>query len=489
MKITIQFDPMTVHDLVHYGVEYGISQGAKYIELRYVQQVVEGYSTRNGDILAAGSTETAGIGIRAIANGGIGFVATAKLDMSEIERAVKAAIRLARSSKRKTPLILSDEPAVQTTWKVPVKTAFTDIASEDKLMRVLEADKALISSFDEKTLPYRVIILALETQKKYIANNEGTRVDSDYSLGRYVALLTAKGKKSTEQRTLMRGETGGWEFFESPEFIQAFIDEVNDTKEVADKAERLTFDKPVDVIIGPEVAGIIAHENCGHPSEADRIQGREGMNAGESFWMDIDVGSTRVGSSAVTVIDDPTIPKSGGFYLYDDEGVKARPRHLIKEGFANEILHDRLSAGKAGVKSNGSSRATNYNREPIPRMANTYIAPGNHSFEELLEDVKRGVYLHNFTEWNIDDRRYQSKYVGSYARLIKNGELTDTFIHRPVLEITSRGLFEVIDACSKGFAAWQAICGKSDPGQGIPVWTAGPEAVRLRGIRLGGVPP
>ena len=110
------------------------------------------------------------------------------------------------------------------------------------------------------------------------------------------------------------------------------------------------------------------------------------------------------------------------------------------------------------------------------------------TFDEIVEDIKHGIYMHSFTEWNIDDRRYQSKYVGSYARLIKNGEITDTFVRRPILEITSRGLFEAVDACSKGFAAWQAICGKSDPGQGMPVWTAGPDAVRLRDIRLGGAP-
>jgi TldD protein len=478
---------MTFYDLVHHGVDYGTTQGAKYIELRYVHNVVEGYSTRNGAILAAGSTETAGIGIRALANGGIGFVATSRLEKTEIERAVDAAIRLALASKRKTPLQFSKEPSVQTEWEVSVKTPFVDIHSEDKLNRVLEVDKELIGILDEKTLPYRVIVTALETQRKYIVTNEGTQLESNLSLARYLGLLTAQGEKGTEQRLVMHGETGGWEFIDSPKFIQRIIAEAKDVKEVADKAEHITFDQPIDMLIGPEVAGIIAHENCGHPSEADRIQGREGMNAGESFWMDIDVGTTRVGSPAVTIIDDPTIPKSGGFYLYDDEGVKARPRYLIKDGVANEMLHDRLSAGRAGVQSNGSSRATNYDREPIPRMSNTYIAAGDYSKDELIEDIKNGIYMRNFSEWNIDDRRYQSKYVGSYARLIKDGELTDRFVRRPALEITSRGLFESVDACSKGFDGWTAICGKSDPGQGVPVWTAGPDAVRLRKIRLGGV--
>ena len=478
---------MTFHDLVHHGVDYGTTQGAKYIELRYVNNVVEGYSTRNGDILAAGSTETAGIGIRALASGGIGFAATSRLEKPGIEHAVDAAIQLAQASKRKTPLQFSEEPTVQTKWEVPVKTPFIDIHPEDKLNRVLEVDKELINTVSDRNFPYRVIVTALETQRKYIATNEGTRIESNLSLARYLGLLTAQGEKGTEQRLVMHGETGGWEYIDSPKFVQRFIDEAKELKEVADRAEHITFDQPIDMLIGPEVAGIIAHENCGHPSEADRIQGREGMNAGESFWMDIEVGTTRVGSPAVTIIDDPTIPNSAGFYLYDDEGVKARPRYLIKEGIANEMLHDRLSAARAGVHSNGSSRATNYNREPIPRMANTYIAAGEHTKEELIEDIKYGIYMHNFSEWNIDDRRYQSKYVGSYVRLIKDGEVTDRFVRRPALEITSRGLFEAVDACSKGFDGWTAICGKSDPSQGVPVWTAGPDAVRLRGIRLGGV--
>lgn len=478
---------MTFHDLVHHGVEFGDTNGADYIELRYVRYLTEGYTTQNGDILSAGSTETRGIGIRVLANGGIGFVSTVELDKPGIEQAIKTAIRLARSSKRKTPLILSKEPAVQTTWKVPVKIPFADVTVETKLDRILEVEKTLTSEFDEKELPYRLIIYALETQKKYIATNETTRVESDYSLGRILGMLTAEGAKGIEQRTFIRGATGGWEYFEKPQFLQVFIDEAKEVKEVAEKATATTFDTPIDVIVGPEVAGIMSHENCGHPSEADRIQGREAMNAGESFWMDIDVGTTRVGSPAVTVIDDPLIPNSGGFYLYDDEGVKARPRYLIKEGIANEMLHDRLSAGKAGVQSNGSSRATNYNREPIPRMANTYIASGDHTFEELIEDVKFGLFMKSFTEWNIDDRRYQSKYVGLYARIIRDGEITDEFVRRPVLELTSRGLFEAVDACSKGFTPETAICGKSDPSQGIPVWTAGPDAMRLRSIRLGGM--
>ena len=86
-----------------------------------------------------------------------------------------------------------------------------------------------------------------------------------------------------------------------------------------------------------------------------------------------------------------------------------------------------------------------------------------------------------FSEWNIDDRRYQSKYVGSEAYLIENGELNG-LVRRPALETTTPGLLQSIDACSKGLEFEGAYCGKGDPMQGAPVWHGGANAVRLRNI-------
>ena len=95
--------------------------------------------------------------------------------------------------------------------------------------------------------------------------------------------------------------------------------------------------------------------------------------------------------------------------------------------------------------------------------------------------------MRSFQEWNIDDRRYQSKYTGSEAYLIKNGELTDTMVKRPVMETTSVGLLTAVDAVSKNLnLSFGATCGKSDPMQGVPVYAGGPE-IRFRNIRLGGV--
>ena len=236
-----------------------------------------------------------------------------------------------------------------------------------------------------------------------------------------------------------------------------------------------------DVILSPELVGIASHESCGHPYEADRILGREAAQAGKSFVNEKMLGS-KIGSDVVSVVDDPTVPNSYGFYLYDDEGVKAERRFLMKNGIINSFLQNRETAAEMGMKSNASSRANEWFSEPIVRMANTFVLPGEFNFEELLESVKKGVYIKSYMEWNIDDKRYNQKYTGLESYLIENGKITK-LVKSPTLEITTPAFWKSVDAVGKDLDFSAGSCGKSDPMQGIPVWFGGPH-IRLRNITL-----
>ncbi|MBD3256270.1 MAG: TldD/PmbA family protein, partial [Candidatus Lokiarchaeota archaeon] len=217
--------------------------------------------------------------------------------------------------------------------------------------------------------------------------------------------------------------------------------------------------------------------------------GREGAQAGESFYADLlkegELGSISLGNDNINIVDDPTIPTSPGYYVYDDECVKARRRYLIKNGKLNELLLNREYAARFNTHSNAAARAFSYNREPITRMANTFFEPGNYSVDELIEDVKYGILMNSFTEWNIDDRRFQSKYVGLETYLIEQGRITDTMVKRPVLELTTQGILNNVDGVGKDCFAPLGICGKGDPMQGVPVSLGGPH-IRLRNITVGG---
>ncbi|MHA1725595.1 MAG: TldD/PmbA family protein [Promethearchaeota archaeon] len=474
-------------DLADHAVDHAQSLGATYGEARYIYSEEESIAARNGVILSAGITPLKGLGIRVLVNGSMSFVSTAKLEKQHVEKLVKEAIKYAKASKRKKPIQFSEEKTVDVKWKTPVKIKFKEISLEDKQKFILDLDKELNQKFRLK-LPTRTYLLHLYSENKYIVNSEGSRLESEHSLISFHSFNTAKGKVGSEQRMLTLGATGGWEWLMEKEIDKKIIEDNIALVNVARNAIEMKLDN-VDVVISGEVSGIIAHENVGHPSEADRILGREGAQAGESFYKDLlkegKLGEILMGNDCVSVIDDPTLPGSSGFYLYDDEGVKARPRYLIKEGKLNDLLFNREYAHEFNTHSNAAARSMNYKSEPLCRMANTFFEPGDFTKPELFEDIKKGVYLKSFTEWNIDDRRFQSKYVGLEAYLIENGTLTNTLIRRPILELTTFGILKSIDAISRNGEFSLGICGKGDPMQGIPVWLGGPH-VRMRNIRLGG---
>jgi len=300
------------------------------------------------------------------------------------------------------------------------------------------------------------------------------------SIGMY-GFITVVENGQPEQAYRQFGYSGGWEAHDEWKVSEVMINEAKALQRLI-KEGKPVIPGRMDLVCGSEVAGIAAHESCGHPMEADRILGREMSQAGRSFiyeggqfWL-----GSKIGSDLVTIVDDPTVKNSYGYYEYDDEGIKARPRYLYKDGVINEFLHNRETAAKMGTRSNGASRSVNYDREAIVRMANTYVQPGDMSEDEIFEDVKHGVYMRSFTEWNIDDRRFNQRYVGREAYFIENGELTKP-VTRPTIETTTKAFWTAVDAVTKSVGFDAATCGKGDPMQGTPVYTGGP-MIRLRSV-------
>ena len=466
-------------EIANYALEYALSKKPDYAEVRAHNQVQDRIILRNDITETYVSAVDTGFCVRIMASGGIGFASTNRTSKEEARAVVDLAYKYAKSAGRKDKLVFAEEKGVKTKWAAEQKKKIENVAPEERISVFKEVNKALASCGVK--VPAVMCQVFIDLITKYFVNSEGSRISSFApKIGAFIFVTVAEQGK-TEQAYEQFGYTGGWEAFDKWKIQERMIHNAKVLRDVITKAKAV---KPgdMDLICGPEVTGIAAHESCGHPMEADRILGREMSQAGRSFiykggefWI-----GTRIGSKAVTVVDDPTIENSYGFYPYDDEGVKARPRFLYKEGVINEFLHNRESAAKLGTRSNGSSRSVNYDREAIVRMANTFVAPGKFKEEELIEDVKQGVYMKSFTEWNIDDKRFNQRYVGKEAYLIKDGELQYP-VARPVIETTTLKFWTAVDAVSEKVEFDAATCGKGDPSQGVPVYTGGP-CMRLRGV-------
>lgn len=459
-----------------FALKFLKKNNVEYGEVRLEDHEEEGLILKNGTVEVSGFDHSVGIGIRFLLNNSLGFVSINRFEKDSIKRNIMKAVRLVRKGNKLSERVsLSEEPIHKKKYKAQQKIKFKDVGLNDKIRLLHETDSNVKSAIG------RYLSLSSDVAKKYFLTTENAEIVSEIPRVNFTYFLTLNLNGKSAQKYWQFCNAGGYEHVRKWNLPKLILDEYKAIEKNLKYAKKPPKEK-IDVVVGPEVTGIMVHESVGHPFEADRILGREAAQAGESFVHKGMIGST-LGNGIVNVVDDPTLENSAGYYLYDDEGVKARRRFLIKDGKINEFLHNRETAAAMNVKSNGAARAEDFDKEAIVRMANTFLLPGDYSEEELIEGIKLGVYIRDFTEWNIDDKRFQQKYVGSDAYLIKNGKIKYPVL-KPVLELTTPALWNSIDAIGKNLEYHTGTCGKGEPIQGVSAWLGGP-SIRIRNVRLG----
>ncbi len=468
-------------DLADFAVRHAIKLGATYAEARMDHYWGEAFALENGDFILSAFDNIVGVGLRLLVDNSLGFVTLNATDRYAMKKLIANAIRSVRYSARlvREPLQLSKEKSYTKSYFVPQKQRLDEISPADITNYMKDIDSELVNSKLDVT--GRMLDVIHSITRRYFYDSDGSRIEFEKPLIDFNYFITIGKGADSAQRYSQTSLSAGGEAYASLDLKNKILADAKILSEIIKKGV-----KPpkgiIDVVIAPEVTGIAVHESGGHPYEADRIFGREGAQAGESFITKEMIGK-KIGSDVVTIVDDPTIPNSAGFFLFDDEGVPAQRKVLMKNGVISGLLHNRETARVMNLHSNGSARVEDFNYEPIVRMSNTFMLPGKHTENELISGVKKGVFIKSFMEWNIDDLRINQKYVGNEAYLIENGRLTK-LVKNPVLEMNTVDFYSSIDAIGKRVEFSSGTCGKGEPMQGVPVWMGGP-AARLRKIRLG----
>jgi TldD protein len=230
------------------------------------------------------------------------------------------------------------------------------------------------------------------------------------------------------------------------------------------------------VVLDPRLAGVFVHEAFGHLSEADFVyenpQAREMMTLGRRF-----------GSDIVTIGDDGSAAGLRGTLPYDDEGTPTQRTTLVEQGILVGRLHSRETAAAMGERPTGNARALNYRHPPIVRMTNTYIEGGAGTFEDLIRDIKLGVYAVDATGGQTYLENFS--FTASHGHMIRDGKLAEL-----VRDVTLAGnLFQslqAIDAVAGDFQ-WNQMGGGCGKGGQFPLpVTEGAPHVRFRELLVGG---
>jgi TldD protein len=459
---------MSLEDYADKALQTALDAGSQYCDVRAESVSTRGFVIENGEVENFVSSGDSGLGIRVLVNGVWGFYSVSSPKASDVLKenimdAVKAARYYSELKKHKVHLAEVRSFTDKVDYTVQVEPNI------DEMIKIgLESDKII---HDKKRIIKSSVSIHHDKFHKYFVNSEGSKITQNFD--DVMANLTATAHYSglTESVNTTEGGRGGLEMITGKNDLLAV------SKSISDKADALLDAKTVKeekatVVMNPDFVALLSHEILGHPSEADRVLGKEMAWAGGAWWAG-KLG-TKIGSSELDVIDDPTISSSLGWYKYDDEGVPATKKTLVEKGILSNHMQSRETASLFGTVPNSSMRATGYSFMPLVRMACTCIAPGNWDPTEMIKDVKNGFLICNMKVPSIDMMRYNWSISCQYAQKIENGELGE-LLRDVIVMGNSPEFFESIDARGKDFTVRPiANCGKGDPMQIMRMGNGGP---------------
>ncbi len=459
-----------ISEIAEYALKLAESAGGEYAEAYFENSEATFYSVEQGRLNGSGHVESSGLRVRILKKGSMLTLSTNNLSRRNLERLIRF------RPFRGTSISLSDEN------KASVRSVLKPRKEADpqKLLDgVLHIERGLA---EKKYIKYRSIYAGVGKASSLMVNSEGSRVELESpSITSFMNFIVSKGGES-RQRMMQFGGIGGFEVFDDSKILEHVEEEARNIYNVIDKGisiSKMESSSIKSVVISPEITGIAVHESVGHANEADRVFGREAAQAGLSYIGKKELGSN-VGSSEVTIVDDPGIENAYGFFFYDDEGVRGRKKIIVKKGLQSELLTNREYAARIGKKSTGSARSDDYSNEPLIRMSNTYLEKGSSSLDELVSEARNGVYIKSYTEWNIDDTRSFSRYQGNEAYLIKNGRMMEP-VKNYALEKKTLDFWRALKMKGNDLEMFPGICGKGEPMQGMPVSMGGPSALLVFG--------
>ncbi|KUK81613.1 MAG: putative Zn-dependent protease and their inactivated-like protein, partial [Pelotomaculum thermopropionicum] len=391
------------------ALDAALANGGDFADIFIENKQTTGIRCEAGKIERVQSGLDIGAGIRVLSGDATAYAYTNDLSRKGLVSAAGIVSHAVQGSKKEVNLDLRTVPS-------PVNFSFKerpeDVPAGRKVKAVETADHAA-RAVDDEQIKQVIVGYGDVVQKVIIANSAGEHITDERIRTRLIVQAVAASGPVIQTGIEVVGSLCGFELFEDyrPEQVGAGA---------AQRAVEMLKAKPapagrMPVVMAAEAGGTMIHEACGHGLEADLVQKEISVYAGKK--------GQKVASPEVTVVDDATINNRYGSYRFDDEGVSARRVNLIEEGVLSDYLYDRLTATKDGRQSNGHGRRESYQHKPIPRMGNTYIAPGKTDPQKIIRETKNGLLVKKMGGGQVNTTTGDFVFDVAEGYLIKDGEI------------------------------------------------------------------
>lgn len=380
-----------------------------FYDIRIVDATTTSIIIDNGNIEEVSVNYTRGGGIRALCGGSWGF--TAADGHFDEKKAINVAAELAISMHNHNPkekVILKpiDKPVLNNLPRIKIDPKDVDIQEKVSLLKEMN-DRAKLDGVNNTSAAYS------ESSANVIYTNiDGAEYEYEIIRSGYVVSAVASQNDIYQAGRESRFGVKGYEIFDETDALELAEKAGNSALELINAKTAKGGNMPV--ILDQELAGVFVHEAVGHASEADLVL--EGSSVLENM-----IGK-KIANPLVNIIDDPTLHEYG-YFPFDDEGTQSQKTTIIKDGLLHSFLHSRETAGKLDGEP-GHSRCQGYSM-PIVRMSNTYLDNGEHKFEEILEEVKDGIYLIGSRGGQVNTGEGIFQFNAEKAYKIEKGEITD----------------------------------------------------------------
>jgi len=421
------------------------NKGATYTDVRIGRYLNQFLFTREAKVQNTVNTESFGIGVRVIAKDTWGFAATNDVSPDGVAKAAEQAVAIALANSRfpTNPVKLAAQKGYgDVSWKTAIKKNAFEVPIKEKVELLTTVDK---TAMDAGASFITSVIFAVNEQK-YFASSDGTYADQDVHRIWTPFFATAVDKKTGKFKTrngLSSAHGMGYEYLDGRaedktdlgvttvygKSYDMIEDAKNAGRQVQEKLKAPSV-KPgkYSMILDPSHTWLTIHESVGHPLELDRVLGYEANFAGTSFatmdkW---ETKKFKYGSDIVNLVADKTQVGSLGDVGYDDEGVKTKEWHLVKDGILVNYQAIRDQVHLLGEKeSHGCCFADSWSNVQFQRMPNVSLQPGKEKLTpaEMIKEVDDGIYIIGAGSFSIDQQRYNFQFGGQMFYEIKNGKI------------------------------------------------------------------
>ncbi len=470
-KSSTPFRPFETHlDLnralsVLRGATAGADDGELFLERRRSEALV----FDDGRLRNASYDASEGFGLRAVNAETAGYAHSTEISEAALKRAAETA-RLAvgegggtlaaAPARTNRKLYSDDDPMGDATFPVKVET----LREIDAFARDLDPRVVQVSA-----------TIAASLQEVHILRPDGTLVSDTRPMARVNVSVIVEENGRRESGGHGGGGRAGLTGLIAAENWQATTREALRIALVNLAAEPAPAGQ-MDVVLGAGWPGILLHEAVGHGLEGDF--NRKGTSAFSGL-----IGQ-QVAAKGVTVVDDGTIPDRRGSITIDDEGTPSSRTVLIEDGVLVGYMQDRQNARLMGVAPTGNGRRESFAHAPMPRMTNTIMEGGQATRDEVVAELKDGIYAVGFGGGQVDITNGKFVFSCTEAYRVKNGKI-GAAVRGATLIGDGPDAMKQIRAIGNDMALDPGIgnCGKA--GQWVPVGVGQPTLL-IGGLTVGG---